>query len=99
MSKFVIAMTLAVFSAAAGSLATGRHHDLLRDQCGPGKGADLGGLEGADRHCQQLAETIGAGGKKLAAGSCKLRANILTIVFVDATGLQHSNSKEPELSI
>jgi hypothetical protein len=35
----------------------------------------------------------------LAAGSCKLRANILTIVFVDATGLQHSNSKEPESSI
>ncbi|HEX2367136.1 MAG TPA: hypothetical protein VHJ00_19205 [Bradyrhizobium sp.] len=66
---------------------------------GPGKGADLGGLEGADRHCQQLAETIGAGGKKLAAGSCKLRANILTIVFVDATGSQHSNSKEPESSI
>ena len=23
---------------------------------GPGKGADLGGIEGADRHCQQLAE-------------------------------------------
>ncbi len=30
---------------------------------GPGKGADLGGLEGADRHCQQLAATVGAGGK------------------------------------
>src|SRR5215475_15577809 len=30
---------------------------------GPGKGADLGGLEGADRHCQQLAERAGAGGK------------------------------------
>src|SRR5215468_6059185 len=30
---------------------------------GPGKGADLSGLEGADRHCQQLAERHGAGGK------------------------------------
>ena len=30
---------------------------------GLGKGADLGGLEGADRHCQQLAERHGAGGK------------------------------------
>src|ERR1700716_2426092 len=30
---------------------------------GPGKGADLGGLEGADRHCQTLAATAGAGGK------------------------------------
>src|SRR5580692_4114057 len=30
---------------------------------GPGKGADLGGLEGADAHCQTLAQTVGAGGK------------------------------------
>ncbi len=30
---------------------------------GPGKGADLGGLEGADRHCQELAGRAGAGGK------------------------------------
>src|SRR6266850_329429 len=30
---------------------------------GPGKGADLGGLEGADRICQQLAQAAGAGGK------------------------------------
>jgi hypothetical protein len=28
-----------------------------------GKGADLGGLEGADRHCQQLAQAAGAGSK------------------------------------
>ena len=30
---------------------------------GPGKGADLGGLDGADRHCQALAQAAGAGGK------------------------------------
>jgi hypothetical protein len=30
---------------------------------GSGKGADLGGLEGADRHCQTLAQAAGAGGK------------------------------------
>ena len=30
---------------------------------GPGKGADLGGLEGADRQCQSLAQGAGAGGK------------------------------------
>ena len=28
---------------------------------GPGKGADLGGLEGADRHCPQLAQAAGVG--------------------------------------
>ena len=30
---------------------------------GPGKGADLGGLDGADKHCQALAQAAGAGGK------------------------------------
>src|SRR5204862_7551148 len=30
---------------------------------GPGKGADLGGVEGADQHCQTLAQRHGAGGK------------------------------------
>jgi hypothetical protein len=30
---------------------------------GPGKGADLGGLAGADKHCQQLAQAAGAGAK------------------------------------
>jgi hypothetical protein len=30
---------------------------------GSGKGADLGGLEGADRLCQSLAQAAGAGGK------------------------------------
>ena len=28
---------------------------------GPGKGGDLGGLAGADRHCQVLAQAVGAG--------------------------------------
>ena len=31
---------------------------------GSGKGADLGGLAGADKHCQQLAEAAGAGKKQ-----------------------------------
>jgi hypothetical protein len=30
---------------------------------GPGKGADLGGIAGADAHCQMLAQSVGAGGK------------------------------------
>jgi hypothetical protein len=30
---------------------------------GAGKGADLGGLAGADKHCQQLAQSAGAGAK------------------------------------
>ena len=30
---------------------------------GPGKGGDLGGLAGADSHCQSLAQAAGAGNK------------------------------------
>jgi len=30
---------------------------------GPGKGGDLGGIEGADKHCQTLAQAAGAGTK------------------------------------
>ena len=30
---------------------------------GPGNGANLGGLEGADKHCQTLAAAVGAGNK------------------------------------
>ena len=30
---------------------------------GPGKGANLGGIEGADQHCQNLAEAAGAGAR------------------------------------
>lgn len=30
---------------------------------GSGNGADLGGLAGADKHCQSLAQSAGAGGK------------------------------------
>src|SRR5262249_15921464 len=29
----------------------------------PGKGGDLGGLAGADAHCQALAQAVGAGNK------------------------------------
>jgi len=34
---------------------------------GPGKGANLGGLAGADAHCQKLAEAAGAGNRTLHA--------------------------------
>ena len=42
--------------------ATGQY-EFLRDQRGGGKGADLGGLAGADKHCQTLAASAGAGSK------------------------------------
>ncbi len=38
-------------------------YELFVTSSGIGKGADLGGLEGADRHCQQLAQAAGAGNR------------------------------------
>jgi len=51
--------------AAASACAQAQDSDMsffLTSQ-GPGDGANLGGLDGADAHCQMLAESAGAGGK------------------------------------
>ena len=61
---------------------------------GPGKGADVGGLAGADRHCQQLASAVGAGGKTWhaylstqGAGAVNARDRIGKGPWVNAKGL------------
>lgn len=57
---------------------------------GLGNGADLGGLEGADAYCQQLAETAGAGGKTwrayLSAGTTNARDRIGSGPWYNARG-------------
>jgi len=52
---------------ATGAAAQDTSMSFFITSAGPGNGADLGGLEGADAHCQQLAEAAGAGGKTWAA--------------------------------
>ena len=58
--------------AAAVALALGSCGGMLSQRAstsffvtstGSGKGADLGGLDGADRHCQSLATAAGSGGR------------------------------------
>jgi len=58
--------------AAAVALALGSCAGMQSQQggmsffvtsAGSGKGADLGGLEGADRHCQSLAKAVDSGGR------------------------------------
>ncbi len=46
-----------------GAQAQGANMSFFVTSAGPGKGADLGGLAGADRHCQTLAQGAGAGAK------------------------------------
>ena len=57
--------TAAVLAIAIGGVASAQQATIsfFVTSAGPGKGADLGGLAGADRHCQQLAATAGAGGR------------------------------------
>ncbi|MCB8819002.1 hypothetical protein LJD17_00400 [Microvirga rosea] len=50
-------------SAQAQSPGSPANMTFFVTSIGSGKGADLGGLEGADRHCQTLAQAAGAGGK------------------------------------
>ncbi len=40
-----------------------RNMTFFITSAGTGRGADLGGLAGADAHCQQLAAAVGAGGR------------------------------------
>jgi hypothetical protein len=52
---------LLVLGVSAGALAQQANMTFFVTSAGSGKGADLGGLAGADRICQQLAQAVGAG--------------------------------------
>jgi hypothetical protein len=54
---------LAVAGLATTALAQQSAMSFFVTSAGPGKGADLGGLAGADAHCQTLAAAAGAGAK------------------------------------
>jgi len=51
---------------------------------GPGKGGDLGGLEGADRYCQSLAQAAGAGDRTWHAYLSTQASNLTDTNFVNA---------------
>lgn len=60
------AVSLAVLAAAGlGGCADQNRNPMtfFVTSVGIGKGADLGGLQGADEHCQKLASAAGAGGR------------------------------------
>ncbi|MGE0748749.1 MAG: hypothetical protein AB7K86_26045, partial [Rhodospirillales bacterium] len=57
------AIGLCVSGAAGAQAQTAQNMGFFITSVGSGKGADLGGLAGADRHCQTLAAAAGAGGK------------------------------------
>jgi hypothetical protein len=56
-------LMLSVLPGTAPASAQQGGMSFFITSAGPGKGADLGGLAGADRHCQELAAAAGAGAK------------------------------------
>ena len=64
-TRMIVAAAVAAVLGCTGAAAQQAHPDMsfFITSEGPGNGADLGGLEGADAHCQQLAAAVGAGDK------------------------------------
>ena len=54
---------LGLFGAAGAAQAQQSNMSFFVTSTNSGKGANYGGLAGADQHCQTLAAAAGAGGK------------------------------------
>ncbi|HEV8441502.1 MAG TPA: lectin [Methylomirabilota bacterium] len=61
--SIVASVALAFLSFPAGSHGQPADMTFFITSAGSGKGADLGGIEGADRICQSLAQAVGAGSR------------------------------------
>ena len=62
-ASFLWFVLLLVALGSSAVLAQDAPMTFFITSVGSGNGADLGGLEGADRHCQALASSVGAGDK------------------------------------
>ena len=86
--------------AVAASSAAAQMQDMsfFVTSAGPGDGANLGGLEGADAHCQTLAEAAGAGSRTwrayLSTASENARDRIGTGPWQNANGTVIAESVE-----
>ena len=66
MSKWILGIVGIIAFAAVASLgvsAQGNQMTFFVTSAGPGNGGNLGGLAGADKHCQTLAAAAGAGNR------------------------------------
>ena len=62
-ARFVIAVAGLGLAGTGSAVAQPSPMTFFVTSAGPGKGADLGGLAGADAHCQKLASSAGAGSR------------------------------------
>ena len=61
MKRTIHALMVAALALAGSHVALAQDMTFFITSVGLGNGGDLGGLEGADAHCQALAESAGAG--------------------------------------
>src|SRR5687767_15181624 len=64
LTLFMIALSVALTEPGSTAVtAQGQSMSFFVSSTGPGSGGDLGGLAGADKHCQTLAAKAGAGNR------------------------------------
>ena len=65
MKRAIVGLACIAVASAIGFSAQAQDAGMsfFITSAGPGDGGNLGGLEGADAHCQTLAEAVGAGGR------------------------------------
>lgn len=63
MKKVLASLVVLTLASAAPAFGQAANMSFFITSSGPGYGADLGGLNGADQHCQDLAYGVGQGGK------------------------------------
>lgn len=61
MTRKALVLAILVLMAPQAALAQSASMNFFITSAGPGNGAALGGLDGADQHCQDLGFTAGAG--------------------------------------
>ena len=100
----LMSVVVAPTPAPAQGQAAPNSMSFFLTSAGPGRGANLGGLNGADQHCQKLATAVGAGSKTWRAylsenGSAghptrHARERIGTGPWVNAKGVRIAGSVE-----
>jgi len=61
--SYIIVSSLVSILYVVSATAQDNNMSFFITSANPGNGGDFGGLEGADAHCQKLAESAGAGGR------------------------------------
>ena len=62
--KFALMLSTALALTACNSMPAKTPMSFFVTSSGAGRGADLGGLDGADKQCQMLADSVGAGQRR-----------------------------------